>query len=101
MITFALCKISTEEHAQCFTKAFVSFADYKSLMTKIETDHKANLLLTNRPYIKIKQCIFELTPDMNLLDGFVAINSYHRKNLNISLGNIIDINFLESNVVQD
>lgn len=95
MYSFVVCKVPLTENSLFFTKAFVSYADYNSLMEAIKKDYMRSHLC-NGPYITIENQVFELAPDMNLYDGSIAINKYHRAKLNKAIGDTVGIGFLDS-----
>jgi len=98
MFNFVLCQVpppNPTERAKCFTKAYVSFADYTNLMAEIRNIY-SNQFLNSGPYILIEDQVFEIEPSMNLYDGSIALNKYHRINMNKSLGDLISINFIQA-----
>lgn len=99
MFKFVLCHIPPPDQsksAQLYTKAFVSFGDYKRLMQEIQNIYNIEFF-NNGPYILIENQVFEIEPNMNLYDGSIAINNYHRVRMNKSISDLLTINFIHFN----
>lgn len=80
-----LSKISSDDKALLFTKAFVNPLDYNLIMATIVKEYNLKRLYTKTPYVRIGDQIFELVPDEQIAATQIAINSYHRKQTGKSL----------------